>query len=669
MTCLRCDAPWPVADYEAGCPRCAAEGHASNLRLTYVPGAPGVVLPYPVALSLGEDGTPLVELPELAKALRLGRLSAKLEWCNPTGSHKDRMSAQLIARALERGADRIVAASSGNGGLSIAAYAARAGLAAEIATTDALPQAYRRAIAAYGATLASFGDSVARWHHLARRVGEGAFAATNYKVPAIGTNPFGIEGYKTIAAELSVAGKPDFVIVPCSRGDLLSGIRLGFEEVGGGMPVLVAAEPFPRLAQVLAGADYRGSFGGETAQTSTAGNTVTWQAVQALRASGGRAIPVGDAVVRAAQGLLATHGLHAELSAASALAAVTTLAQEGSLAGRHAVIVLTGSGLRDPGDIGLASERSNDAATKAAHIAGNDRRFTTENRSIGPTEGKRMTTLDSRLAALSAFAATAFTFSVAAQAQGLPALPEAIKSAGVLKAGVRCDQPPYGYKDETGKFAGVETDMAIQIAAWAFGSPDKIELTCVTAENRIPQLAGKKVDILVATLGITPERARVIDFSKPYRWGGSDMLVPKDSPIKKLDDVAGKTVIMLKGSTQAKWFEDNMPKLEGLRLNTASDALQALKQGRGDAYTHDAATLVVIAAKDPSLRLVGESFAVSDAAVGVRKNEPEWLAYVDAALDRMKAEGLYAKWVDKWIPAEIRPFYVEAFTKPKPTAR
>lgn len=262
-------------------------------------------------------------------------------------------------------------------------------------------------------------------------------------------------------------------------------------------------------------------------------------------------------------------------------------------------------------------------------------------------------------------------FAGAAVAQGaLPPLPDAIKAEGLLKAGVRCDQPPYGFKDETGKFAGIETEMALQIAAWAFGSPDKIELTCVTAENRIPQLNGKKVDILIATLGVTPERARVVDFSKPYRWGGSDILVPRDSAIKKLDDTAGKTIIMLKGTTQAKWFDDNMPgKLETLRLNTASDALQALKQGRGDGYTHDAATLVVIAAKDPTLRLVGEPFAISDAAVGIRKNEAAWLAYVDAALDRMKAEGLYMKWTEKWVPAEIRQFYVDAFVKDKPTAR
>lgn len=366
MACLRCAESWPVAEYEAGCPRCAAEGHASNLRLTYASGGRGVALPYPAALSLGEGDTPLVELPELASELKLGRLSAKLEWCNPTGSHKDRMSAQLIARALDRRTARVVAASSGNGGLSVAAYAARAGLSAEIATTDALPHPYRKAIAAHGATLVRFADSMARWRHLAKRVDEGAFAATNYKVPAIGTNPFGIEGYKTIAAELAAVAKPDLVVVPCSRGDLLSGIRLGFEEVGGSLPMLIAAEPYPRLARVLAGADYREQFAGDTAQASIAGSTVTWQAVEALHASAGRAVPVDDEAARAAQRSLAACGLHAELSAASALAALSVFAKGGALAGRHAVIVLTGSGLRDPGDTELAARPKNEAASDEA---------------------------------------------------------------------------------------------------------------------------------------------------------------------------------------------------------------------------------------------------------------------------------------------------------------
>ncbi|WP_210201594.1 pyridoxal-phosphate dependent enzyme [Bosea sp. CS1GBMeth4] len=355
-----------MAEYEAGCPRCAAEGHASNLRLTYAPGARGISLPYPDAPSLGEGATPLVPLPDLASELQLGGLSAKLEWCNPTGSHKDRMSAQLIARALDRGAARMVAASSGNGGLSVAAYAARAGLAAEIAVTDALPRVYRSAITAHGASLVSVADSMARWQHLAKRVEEGAFAATNYKLPAIGTNPFGIEGYKTIAAELASGTMPDLVVVPCSRGDLLSGIRLGFEEIGEHLPMLVAAEPFPRLGRVLAGADYREQFAGETAQASIAGSTVTWQAVEALRASAGRAVPVADEAARAAQRRLAACGLWAELSAASALAALAALAQGGAMAGRHAVIVLTGSGLRDPGDIDPAARPRNQTASEEA---------------------------------------------------------------------------------------------------------------------------------------------------------------------------------------------------------------------------------------------------------------------------------------------------------------
>ncbi|MGE7416199.1 pyridoxal-phosphate dependent enzyme [Methylobacterium tarhaniae] len=345
MSCLRCDFALPVGDVDDGCPRCAAEGHAANLRLVYRSAAPGrIVLPYAGGITLGEGGTPQIEAPDLAAAAGLGRLSLKLEWCNPTGSHKDRMSAQLLERARERGAPLVVGASSGNAGISLAAYAARAGLGAEIATTPAMPEGARRAILATGARLVEVADSAARWHHVGRLAAEGAFAATNYRRPAVGTNPFGIAGYKTLAAEIAAQGLPDLVVVPCARGDLLSGLLLGFQELGRGMPRLVAAEPFPRLARVLAGADYRESFPGRTAQLSIGGDTVTFQALHALRESRGTAIVVDDEAARAAQIRLGRAGLHAELAAASSVAALFMLGAEGALAGRHAVAVLTGSG-------------------------------------------------------------------------------------------------------------------------------------------------------------------------------------------------------------------------------------------------------------------------------------------------------------------------------------
>ncbi len=260
-------------------------------------------------------------------------------------------------------------------------------------------------------------------------------------------------------------------------------------------------------------------------------------------------------------------------------------------------------------------------------------------------------------------------FSAGAVAQGLPPLPDAIKSQGKVRVGVRCDQPPYGFKDQKGEFAGVEVDMAKQIATYAFGTPDKAELTCVTAENRIPQLTGKRVDLLIATLGISPERARVVAFSKPYRWGASDVLVAKDSPFKKLDQLSDKTIVVLKGSVQAKWFEEKMPKATTLRLNTAADALQALKQGRGDAYAHDAATLVIIGSKDPTLRLLGDHYQISDAAMAVRPGEDAWLAYVNASIERMRSEGLFMRWVEKWVPADVRSYYVMVFQEPRPGER
>ena len=256
-----------------------------------------------------------------------------------------------------------------------------------------------------------------------------------------------------------------------------------------------------------------------------------------------------------------------------------------------------------------------------------------------------------------------------AMAQSMPPLPDAIRQAGVLRVGTRCDQPPYGFQDAIGAFAGVEVEMAKQIAAYAFGDPAKVEFTCVTSENRIPQLVAKKVDVLLATLGITPERQRVIDFTDNYNWGACDLLVFKDSPVTKLDDVKTRTVVMLKGTTQAAWFDANMPDLNTLRLNSISDALQALKQRRADAMAGDDATLIAIAARDPELRRVGELYGASGAGIGVRKNEPATLAYMNAALARMRAENLLLPWIDKWVPAENRENYVRAFTGGKPNAR
>lgn len=246
-----------------------------------------------------------------------------------------------------------------------------------------------------------------------------------------------------------------------------------------------------------------------------------------------------------------------------------------------------------------------------------------------------------------------------ASAQDLPAVPDAIKKQGVLRAGVKCDYPPDGYLDAQGKPKGVEVSLVKQIAAYAFGNPDKVELICVTAANRIPSLQGSKIDIIIATLGVSPERAQVIDFSDNYAWGGSDVLVPKDSPIKSLKDLAGKNVIVMKGAWQIGWFEKNSPTTNLLKLDGISDGLQALLQKRADAFAHDQAVLQPIAKKNAEVKLVGEVYQLGFRAAGFRKGDTDWAKYVNAAMTKAKKEGLVDKWIKEHVKSDLQQFVID----------
>ena len=246
-------------------------------------------------------------------------------------------------------------------------------------------------------------------------------------------------------------------------------------------------------------------------------------------------------------------------------------------------------------------------------------------------------------------------------AQGLPTLPEAIKKQGLLRVGVKCDYPPDGYLDAQGKPQGVEVSLARQIAAYAFGSSDKVELTCVTAANRIPSLQGGKIDLILATLGVSVERAQVIDFSDNYAWGGSDVLVPKDSTIKSLTDFAGKNVIVMKGAWQIGWFEKNVPSANLLKLDGISDGLQALLQKRADGFAHDLDVLRPIAKKNSDVKLVGEIYQLGYRAAGIRKGEKDWVDYVNAAVAQAKKDGLITKWVKEHVEADLQQAVIDSW--------
>ena len=347
LACLRCEARFPTHDRAAdrgiGCPTCLQKGYPASLKVAY--GGPpdfsrdsepiGMAafsrqLPYEDFPSLGEGSTPLIELPGIAGELEIDRLWVKNEGANPTGSHKDRMSPLVVARALDLGRDTVIAASSGNAGASLAAYAQCAGLHCVIVSTPDITPLWAQAITMTGADLIIQETPKDRWIYMEEKVGEsGWYPATNFLDPPVGSNPFGVQGYKTAAFEILAAmgeQPPSVLIVPTARGDLLWGLYEGMAELAsagriGKPPRLISVEPVPRLSRVLAGTDYRRSFTGMTHDmVSIGGTTATYQSLVALRGTEGTAVEVSNAAARKAQRKLAKTGFYAELSAAASLA-------------------------------------------------------------------------------------------------------------------------------------------------------------------------------------------------------------------------------------------------------------------------------------------------------------------------------------------------------------
>lgn len=372
MRCLQCGTVHPVGSHFTGCPDCLAAGSPSSVAPHYVgrPEALAVAgrrgcaryaewLAYGDWPSLGEGGTPLVEVAGLAEATGVGRVLVKNEGQNPTGSHKDRMSMLAVARARAAGARAVVAASSGNAGHSVAAYAAAAGLDCVVVTMPGMSPNWRRAVEMTGARLVATDQPASRWTYVRDRVEcEGWFPVTNFLTPPVGSNCFGVDGFRTVAFELHEEIGADAlgsVLVPTSRADLLWGIARGFRDlVEAGLarsaPKVHAVEPFPRIARVLAGADRRDSFPGSSALLSIGGDTVTYQALDALELCGGTAVAVAEADAVRDQRLLAERGLYLELSSAAALTGLRRLRESGTVApGETTVLIATSHGFKEEG--------------------------------------------------------------------------------------------------------------------------------------------------------------------------------------------------------------------------------------------------------------------------------------------------------------------------------
>jgi polar amino acid transport system substrate-binding protein len=226
-----------------------------------------------------------------------------------------------------------------------------------------------------------------------------------------------------------------------------------------------------------------------------------------------------------------------------------------------------------------------------------------------------------------------------------------VKARGKLIVGVKNDYPPFGYIDPAGHLVGFEVDLAKFVAKELLGSEDAIEFVPVVAANRIQFLQAGRIDLILATLGQTPERALVIDFTvSPYSGGGPILIVRKDSPVTSWETAKGHTFCSIQGS----YFLRHLTEELGLKLVNFTglpDVYKALDDRRCEGIAFDESTLKK-KMEDKSFaavyRIAAEPYEHLPQPGGVRKNEPAFLAAVNAAIVKASAQGKMLEWEKKY---------------------
>ena len=377
LACIRCGARYAIERYASDCAACRSADAPANLTVMYdaTPGQAldrthlvakpaslwrwAAFLPAAVeeAVTLGEGNTPLLSVPGLG----LGDTWIKDESRNPTWSFKDRLASVAVTMAKRFGAKVIASSSSGNAGAAAAAYAAKAGMPCIVFTFKGAAGPLLTQMRAYGAMVVLVETPADRWRLQSAGVQAfGWYPTSPFFGPVVGSNPYGIEGYKTIAYEIAEAFDwrvPDWCVLPVCYGDALYGMWKGFEELRAlgwidRTPRFAAAEVSGSLATAMATGEAMPPprrRNTPTVATSIGASQGTVQALDVLRRTDGVAITVeDDELVRWVVKLARAEGIWAEPASVAPFAAIERLQQRGTIAADARVVaLLTASGLKD----------------------------------------------------------------------------------------------------------------------------------------------------------------------------------------------------------------------------------------------------------------------------------------------------------------------------------
>ncbi|MBM4297807.1 MAG: transporter substrate-binding domain-containing protein, partial [Deltaproteobacteria bacterium] len=167
----------------------------------------------------------------------------------------------------------------------------------------------------------------------------------------------------------------------------------------------------------------------------------------------------------------------------------------------------------------------------------------------------------------------------------------------------------------------------------------------------IPLLSSNAVDLIAETMTDTQSRREQVDFSLTFFATGAQFLVRKGSPIKGIQNIAGRRIAAQQGSTNAKIIRERVPTAKLVEFPDQPAAFQALAQKQVDAYTNDGIQLAGLRAKAPKpdeWSVVGEFFSYDPYGMAMRKNDSDFRQVVNVGLMDAISSGLYLQLYDKW---------------------
>lgn len=224
-----------------------------------------------------------------------------------------------------------------------------------------------------------------------------------------------------------------------------------------------------------------------------------------------------------------------------------------------------------------------------------------------------------------------------------------IKESGSVTIGVFSDKNPFGYVDNEGNYKGYDVYFAERIAK---DLGVELKLVPVEAASRVEFLETAKVDIILANFTVTDERKEKVDFSLPYMKVALGVVSPDSAIIKSAEELNGKTLIVVKGTTAETYFTENYPDVKLQKYDEYNEAYSALQDGRGDAFSTDNTEVLAWAKSNPGFTVGVDTLGSTDAiAPAVTKGNETLLKWLDNEIKTLGDEQFFHKDYDETLAA------------------